>query len=65
MIIIRLWAWQMISDGVLPSLQELSEWRELIAIKRKIDKCGSPQHRLVNAVLDYNIVDFNIKGETI
>lgn len=48
----------MISDGVLPSLQELSEWRELIAIKRKIDKCGSPQHRLVNAVLDYNIVDF-------
>ena len=54
----RLWSWQIISDDLLPTAQLCSQWRELVAIKRKIDKCGSLQHRLVNAVLDYSIIDF-------
>jgi len=54
----RLWSLCMIEDETLPVDQLRSQWRELIAIKRKIDKCSTPQHRLVNAVLDYNIIDF-------
>ena len=54
----RLWSLELIENDLLPVLQLQSQWRELVAIKRKIDKCGTPQHGLVNAVLDYNIVDF-------
>ena len=54
----RIWYSEMISNGTLPLAQLCSQWRELVAIKRKIEKCGSPQHGLVNAILDYNIIDF-------
>lgn len=52
----RLWHTNLLP--VLPNLMIQSQWRELIAIKRKIDKCGTPQHRLVNKVLDYSIEEF-------
>lgn len=54
----RLWYSEMFSNGSIPSAQLCSQWRELIAIKRKICLCGTPEHRLVNSVLDYNIIDF-------
>ena len=54
----RIWEISMIQNGSLPSSLSLSHWRELVAIKRKIYKCGSPQHGLVNAILNYNIIDF-------
>lgn len=54
----RLWVSEMIKNDTLPVNQLKSQWRELVAIKRKIDKCGTPQHGLVNAILDYNIIDF-------
>lgn len=54
----RLWYPEMVLNKTLPVDQVKSQWRELVAIKRKIDKCNSPQHRLVNAILDYNIIDF-------
>lgn len=54
----RLWTKELIENGTIPSAQLCSQWRELVAIKRKICLCGTPQHGLVNAVLDYNIIDF-------
>lgn len=54
----RLWYTEMFSNGTIPSAQLCSQWRELIAIKRKICLCNTPQHRLVNAIFDYNIIDF-------
>lgn len=44
--------------GVLPQQQLVSQWRELVAIKRKVDKCGTPNHLLVNKVLNYDISHF-------
>lgn len=52
----RLWHY-----GLLPYLDDfhiVAQWRELLAIKGAIDKNGTPNHRLVNKVLDYNIWDF-------
>ena len=46
---------------LLPYLDDfhiVAQWRELLAIKGAIDKNGTPNHRLVNAVLDYSIYDF-------
>lgn len=47
----RLWHKELIPW--LPNSQLLSQWRELVAIKRKIDKVGTPNHLLVNKVLEY------------
>lgn len=52
----RLWHTELIQ--ALPRKQLIAQWRELLAIKGKIDKCGSPQHGLVNFVLDYPIKQF-------
>lgn len=52
----RLWHKDIVNK--LPRQQLVSQWRELLAIKRKIDKCGSPQHGLVNKIMDYSIDDF-------
>ena len=52
----RLWHY-----GLLPHLDDfhiVSQWRELLAIKGAIDKNGTPNHRLVNKVLDYTLRDF-------
>ena len=52
----RIWHYKLIS--VLPKKQLVSQWRELMAIKRAIEENGTPNHSLVNIVLDYNIEDF-------
>ncbi|MDB3085713.1 hypothetical protein C4097_14400 [Clostridioides difficile] len=52
----RLWHKDLID--VLPKNQLVSQWRELLAIKGSIDKKGTPNHLLVNKVLDYSIDEF-------
>lgn len=52
----RLWHKALIE--ALPRQQLVSQWRELLAIKGAIDKNGTPNHRLVNYVLDYPIGHF-------
>lgn len=47
----RLWSYQMIN--VLPNEMLVSQWRELIAIKRQWEK-GTLNHRLVSYVKNYN-----------
>jgi uncharacterized protein (TIGR02328 family) len=47
----RLWAKQLIE--VLPQKQIVSQWRELSAIVGSIEKYGTPNHLLVNKVMDY------------
>lgn len=54
----RIWDIDLVTSNSLPRLQLQSQWRELLAIKRKIDKCGMPNHGLVNNILNYNIRDF-------
>ena len=52
----RLW-----HKDLLPYLDNfhiVSQYRELLAIKRAIDKNGTPNHRLVNKVLYYSIYEF-------
>ena len=49
----RLWHKDLID--VLPKNQLVSQWRELLAIKGSIDKKGTPNHLLVNKVLNYSI----------
>lgn len=49
----RLWAKQLIP--YLPKLQLLSQWRECCAIAGSIAKKGSPNHILVNKIMDYPI----------
>ena len=49
--------------SLLPHLDDfhiVAQYRELLAIKRAIDKNGTPNHRLVNKVLDYPLLDFKI-----
>ena len=47
----RLWHKDLIS--VLPREQLVAQWRELSAIAGAIQKNGTPNHILVNFVLDY------------
>ena len=47
----RLWHKDLIT--VLPRKQLLSQWRECCAIARNISVNGTPNHMLVNKVLDY------------
>lgn len=52
----RLW-----HSKLLPALDDfhiVAQWRELLAIKGAIDKNGTPNHRLVNKVLDFPLTDF-------
>ena len=48
----RLWHCKFIS--VLPREQLVAQWRELSAIVGSIQKNGTPNHILVNFVLDYD-----------
>ena len=50
MIKVRLWDYRLIK--YLPKQQLVSQWRELIAIKRQWEK-GTLKHRLVSYVMDY------------
>ena len=52
----RLWHKQFIS--VLPREQLVAQWRELSAIAGAIQKNGTPNHILVNFVLDYDFDHF-------
>ena len=48
----RLWHTALLN--VLPKEQLVAQWRELSAIAGSIDKNGTPNHILVNFVLDYD-----------
>ncbi len=48
----RLWHKALITK--LPNQMLVAQWRELAAIVGAIDKKGSPNHRLVNIILDYD-----------
>lgn len=52
----RIWDKRLIS--VLPREQLIAQWRELSAIAGAIQKNGTPNHALVNFVLDYNYSHF-------
>lgn len=48
--------WHKILIPALPRAQLVAQWRELSSIAGSIQKSGTPNHLLVNKVLDY---DFN------
>lgn len=52
----RLWSKQLIP--VLPKEQLVAQWRELSAIAGAIQKNGTPNHLLVNFILDYDYDHF-------
>ena len=52
----RLWHKDLIS--ILPREQLVAQWRELSAIAGAIQKNGTPNHSLVNFVLDYSYDHF-------
>ena len=52
----RLWHTSLIK--VLPHEQLVAQWRELSAIAGAIQKKGTPNHILVNFVLDYDFDHF-------
>lgn len=52
----RLWHKDLID--VLPRQQLLAQWRECCAIAGKIAKTGSPNHMLVNKVIEYSQIHF-------
>lgn len=54
----RLWHCQIIP--YLPRQQLLSQWRECICIAKSIHDKGTPNHILVNKIMDYPINEFNI-----
>ena len=56
MIVIRLWHRDFIK--VLPREQLVAAWRELSAIAGAIQKNGTPNHLLVNFVLEYDYDHF-------
>lgn len=55
-IIIRIWHRDLIK--VLPREQLVASWRELSAIAGSIQKNGTPNHLLVNFVMDYDFDHF-------
>lgn len=54
----RLWHYKLLD--CLDDFHIVAQYRELLAIKRAIDKNGTPNHRLVNKVLDCSLLDFKI-----
>lgn len=52
----RLWHKDLIK--VLPRQQLISQWRECCCIARNIEVNGSPNHILVNPIMNYPINDF-------
>lgn len=53
----RLWHCQIIP--YLPRQQLLSQWRECVCIAKSIHDKGTPNHILVNKIMDYPISEFN------
>ena len=54
----RLWHKNLIT--VLPRQQLLSQWRECCCIAKNIKTNGTPNHLLVNKILDYPESQFNV-----
>lgn len=54
----RLWHKDLIP--VLPDQQLIGQWRECCAIARNIAEKGTPNHLLVNKVMEYPVNDFMI-----
>ena len=52
----RLWHKDLIK--ALPKIHLVAQWRELSAIAGAIEKSGTPNHVLVNFVLDYDYDNF-------
>ena len=52
----RLWHWKLIP--VLPRQQLLAQWRECCLIMKSISENGSPNHILVNPIMDYPMDHF-------
>ena len=52
----RLWHKDLLS--ALPSQQLVAQWRECCAIARNIAVIGTPNHILVNKIMDYPISHF-------
>lgn len=50
--------WHTFLIDVLPREQLIAAWRELSAIAGSIQKNGTPNHLLVNFVLDYDYDHF-------
>ena len=60
----RLWHKNLIP--VLPRQQLLGQWRECCAIAKAIAENGTPNHILVNRIMDYPLeLDFYMYGEMI
>jgi len=59
----RLWHKDLIS--VLPDKQLLGQWRECCAIASNIANKGTPNHLLVNKIMDYPIEHFRYYGFTV
>ena len=57
MIVVRLWHYALVKS--LPRQQLLSQWRECVCIAKSIHDKGTPNHILVNKIMDYPISDFN------
>lgn len=53
----RLWHYQLVP--FLPRQQLLSQWRECVCIAKSIYEKGTPNHILVNKIMDYPISEFN------
>ena len=53
----RLWHYSMLP--YLPKAQLVSQWRECVAIAKSIHEKGTPNHILVNCIMDYPISEFN------
>lgn len=53
----RLWHFALIE--FLPRQQLLSQWRECVCIAKSIYEKGTPNHILVNKIMDYPISEFN------
>ena len=58
MIIIRLWHYELLP--YLPRQQILSQLRECVAISKSIHEKGTPNHILVNKIMDYDLSEFRI-----
>lgn len=54
----RLWHKDLITSNVLPRQQLLSQWRECCCIARAIAVDGTPNHILVNKIMDYPLSHF-------
>lgn len=52
----RLWAWQLLP--YLPQKQLCSQWRECCCIARNISVNGTPNHILVNKIMNYPLAHF-------